>query len=88
MKSTATARRWKASWDGFAVSSWVGLIVPAGTDPAIIETLNAAVNTVLADEASIERFTEAGAMMHERNVEEVAAFFDQDLALLRRWLFS
>lgn len=70
-------------YDGFAVSSWVGLVVPAGTDPAIIETLNAAVNATLADEASIERFTEAGAMMHERSVEEVAAFFEQDLALWR-----
>lgn len=70
-------------YDDFFVSSWVGLMVPAETDPAIVTALNEAVNKVLKDEASTARFAEAGVVVHERDVDGVAAFLASDLA---RWV--
>lgn len=42
------------------VGIWHGLYAPAGTDPAIIERLSAALQVALADETVIERFAELG----------------------------
>jgi tripartite-type tricarboxylate transporter receptor subunit TctC len=39
----------------FVVSSWVGILAPAGTPPAIVRRLNAELNAVLADPAVRDR---------------------------------
>lgn len=36
---------------GFKTEAWAGLVVPAGTPPAIVERLNVAVNTILENSA-------------------------------------
>lgn len=71
-------------YEGFELSSWVGLLVPADTDPAIQERLTAAVATVLQDEASLARFKDAGVQIYDRNIDEVRAFLDSDIALWKQ----
>lgn len=65
-------------YDDFAVSSWVGLFVPAGTDEAIQEKLNAAVNKMLEDPDIQKRLKDAGVVTHHRDLSEAKSFFDKD----------
>ncbi|MGB3290642.1 MAG: tripartite tricarboxylate transporter substrate binding protein [Burkholderiaceae bacterium] len=44
----------------FNVSSWVGLMAPPKTPPAIVEKLNAELNAVLADPGTVERLNGMG----------------------------
>jgi len=48
---------------GYEASAWYGLGAPKNTPPEIIETLNKAVNAMLADEKAKARFTEMGASL-------------------------
>jgi tripartite-type tricarboxylate transporter receptor subunit TctC len=48
---------------GYEASAWYGLSAPKNTPPEIIETLNKAVNAVLAEPATKARFTEIGAIL-------------------------
>ncbi|MCT7378142.1 Bug family tripartite tricarboxylate transporter substrate binding protein [Chelativorans salis] len=70
-------------YEGFVVSSWVGLLVPAATDPGIQATLNAAVNTVLGDPDARARFADAGVVVHERDLPAVQQFMQTDIELWR-----
>jgi len=45
---------------GFELTSWIAVWAPAGTDSAIINKLNAAVQAVLADDALAKRLSEVG----------------------------
>jgi tripartite-type tricarboxylate transporter receptor subunit TctC len=45
---------------GFETSAWSGLMAPAGTPPAIVARLNAAVNAALRDPATIKRLSPGG----------------------------
>ena len=45
---------------GYDVSIWYGIAVPRGTPPEIVETLNRAVNAVLADPKLQARLAELG----------------------------
>ncbi len=65
-------------YKGFLASSWVGLFVPAGTDAAVQEALNAAVNDMLDDPAVLARFEEAGVTVEKRDLAASAAYFVQD----------
>lgn len=67
-------------YDGFAVSSWVGLFVPAGTDPAIQEALNAAVADMLTDPEITAKFDKAGVMSQSLGLDETKSFFTEDTA--------
>lgn len=67
-------------YDGFVSSSWVGLFVPADTDPAIQEALNAAVNDMLQDDEVLKTFAEAGVMVEARSLKDTKAFFVEDTA--------
>jgi tripartite-type tricarboxylate transporter receptor subunit TctC len=46
---------------GYEASAWYGLVAPKGTPPEIIDTLNKAINAMLADPAAKARFTDLGA---------------------------
>ena len=48
---------------GYEASAWYGLAAPKGTPREIVETLNKAVNAILADPVAKKRFTEIGAML-------------------------
>lgn len=65
-------------YENFVVASWVGLFVPSGTDPAIQQALNGAVNAMLEDPDTLERFKKAGVLLHKRDLAEAKAFFDAD----------
>ena len=67
-------------YEDFVVSSWVGLFVPSGTDPAIQEKLNAAVNDALQDPDVQARFAEAAVVTSTRNLAETGEFFTKDTA--------
>jgi tripartite-type tricarboxylate transporter receptor subunit TctC len=48
---------------GYEASAWYGLAAPKGTPREIVETLNKAVNAVLADPVAKKRFAEVGAIL-------------------------
>jgi tripartite-type tricarboxylate transporter receptor subunit TctC len=48
---------------GYEASAWYGLAAPKGTPAEIVETLNKAVNAILADPAAKTRFGELGALL-------------------------
>ncbi|HEY7662495.1 MAG TPA: tripartite tricarboxylate transporter substrate binding protein [Xanthobacteraceae bacterium] len=52
---------------GYEASAWIGFGVPKNTPPAIIETLNKAVNGAIADAAVKARLAELGAMVMPAN---------------------
>jgi tripartite-type tricarboxylate transporter receptor subunit TctC len=48
---------------GYEASAWYGIIAPKNTPPEVIDTLNKAVNAILADAAAKTRFAEIGAIL-------------------------
>ena len=63
-------------------SVWYGLMAPAGTPPAVITKLNAAMNKTLADPALRTKLEENGAIVMEGSPEDFANFMQKDYA---RW---
>ena len=57
----------------FEVSAWMGVLAPAGTPPAVVAQLNAALNKVLAAAEIRERFAGLGAEPLSSTPEEFAA---------------
>ena len=49
---------------GFSVVGWYGIVVPAGTDPAIVKKLNAEINRIL-------KLPEVGARLSSLGAEPV-----------------
>ena len=47
---------------GYEASVWYGVVAPKGTSPAIVATLNKAVNAALADPKFSARFAESGGL--------------------------
>jgi tripartite-type tricarboxylate transporter receptor subunit TctC len=68
----------EAGFADFEFASWVGFFAPAGTDPAIVERLNAEINAVLDDEAVREQLRGLGVRTHQRSAEESQAFVRAD----------
>ncbi len=48
---------------GFEASAWYGLVAPKATPAAIVDTLNKAINAMLADPAAKGRFIDLGASL-------------------------
>jgi len=65
---------------GFDASTVIGVFVPVGTPPEIVQRLNAALNKALANPAVIERFASQGAEMRPGTSEELGRFVRDDLA--------
>jgi tripartite-type tricarboxylate transporter receptor subunit TctC len=67
---------------GFELNGWTGLFVPAGTPPALIERLDGAARTVLAEEAIMQRVEAAGAVAAPLGPIPFEAFIKGEIA---RW---
>ncbi|MBX3623901.1 MAG: tripartite tricarboxylate transporter substrate binding protein [Rhizobacter sp.] len=50
----------EAGFPGLESSSWSGIVVPAGTPPAVVKKLSAAMHTALTDKAVVAPFEEIG----------------------------
>ena len=60
---------------GFSALGWFGYVAPAGTPPVIIEKLNKAINTALADKVVTERLNAVGLTV----VNESPQYFERVL---------
>lgn len=63
---------------GYDLSAWIALVAPKGTPPAIVSTLNAAVNAALTQPAIVARLIEIGAEPAPGTPDELAAFMAKD----------
>ena len=72
----------EAGVDGVDVTQWYGLFAPSGTPPAVIDQLNRALNTVLADPAVIDRFESNGTHVESGTPAALEAQVRSELA---RW---
>jgi tripartite-type tricarboxylate transporter receptor subunit TctC len=63
---------------GFNAISWLGLLAPAGTSPAIVEKISADVRAILADEAVKNRFVSLGGIPHGTTSQEFAKLINDD----------
>ncbi len=72
----------EAGVDGVDVTQWYGLFAPSGTPPVVIDQLNRALNTVLADPAVIDRFESNGAHVESGTPAALKAQVGSELA---RW---
>src|SRR5262245_23326117 len=70
----------EAGLPGYAAIGYVGVMVTGGTPPAVVRTLNAAINEVLHEDDFSRRFAELGYEMKGGTVEEFATFLDRDIA--------
>ncbi len=66
--------------DGFVAQSWFGLLAPGGTDPAIVEKINAAANEVIASDSFQEYAATSGAAVIGGTPEDFANFIGDELA--------
>ena len=64
----------------FVVDSWVGLLAPAGTPPAVIQRLNTELNAALADPAVRERLAVLGIDPTPGTPEQFRQSMQKDLA--------
>jgi tripartite-type tricarboxylate transporter receptor subunit TctC len=74
----------EAGLKDFVLSSWVGLLAPAGSPPAAIERLNAALNKVLADPGLRSRLQDLGLKPEGGSSERMQDEMRRDDALYRR----
>jgi tripartite-type tricarboxylate transporter receptor subunit TctC len=68
----------EAGLPGFTFSAWGALLVPAGTPAAIIDKLNAAANTALADPEVRKQLTELGYEIVGGSPSDLKTLIDQD----------
>ena len=70
---------------GFELAVWHGVYAPKGTPPAIIERLNKAVRTALADAGLAKRFTDMGVIIPQGDRLKPEALRQQTAAEIKRW---
>ena len=68
---------------GFTSEIWFGLLAPAGTPDAVVTKINAAVKTVMADEAIRAKLLPTGAAPQTSTPAEFAKLMKDDSAQLR-----
>ncbi|MFN3208619.1 MAG: Bug family tripartite tricarboxylate transporter substrate binding protein [Roseovarius sp.] len=66
--------------DGFAARSWFGLLAPAGTDDAVIATLNEAMDEVLASEGFKKFADTRGGQIEGGSPEDFAKYIEGELS--------
>jgi tripartite-type tricarboxylate transporter receptor subunit TctC len=67
---------------GYVVESYTGLLAPAGTPPAIVEKLNAAITQALKDPQVRTKFTDLGAEPVSMSPSAFAKYLAEEQA---RW---
>jgi tripartite-type tricarboxylate transporter receptor subunit TctC len=67
---------------GFEAYEWNGVFVPHGTPPAIVKTLNSALNGALRSPSVVERFEQLNIESRQNTPEEFRAFVDEQMT---RW---
>lgn len=67
---------------GFDTPTWHGLLVASGTPPAIVRTLNEAVNKVVADPALRAQFEPQGVLFQSSTPEQFGTYLRAEL---KRW---
>ena len=65
---------------GFESGTWQGLLVPAGTPPAVVAKLSAALTTIIRSPAVRERLVSQGAEVHTMSPKEFSSFFERERA--------
>ena len=65
---------------GYEATSWFGLLAPAGTPPAIVGQLNAAILKALADPEVKKKLAEQGAEAHGETPAQFASFIQSETA--------
>jgi tripartite-type tricarboxylate transporter receptor subunit TctC len=65
---------------GFGSTPWYGILAPAGTPVAIVNKLNAAIKTALADKDVQERLLKQGCEALESTPQQFATLIKDDLA--------
>jgi len=71
-----------ASLPAFEMTAWNGIVVPAGTPPAIVARLNAAVNGAIAQKEFVDKMHATGAEIYGGTPDEYATYLRSELA---RW---
>jgi len=67
---------------GFDVSSWQGIVVPAGTPKPVIQRLHRALTAVLASAEVKDKFAQYSALAAATTPEQFSAYIKEELA---RW---
>jgi len=70
---------------GFELAVWHGVYAPKGTPPAVIERLNKAVRTALADASLAKRFTDMGVIIPQGDGLKPEALRQQTATEIKRW---
>ena len=88
--AVTSARRWptlpevptvaEQGYPGFAAEGWVAFLAPAGTPPAVVGQLNAAILKALADPEVKKKLAEQGAEAHGETPAQFAAFIQTETA--------
>ena len=64
---------------GYEVTSWIGVVGPAGVPHAVVDTLNAELNKILARKDFRDKLADLGAEIAPGSAEEFASFMRQQL---------
>jgi tripartite-type tricarboxylate transporter receptor subunit TctC len=67
---------------GYEMTLWQGVFVPAGTPPAIINSLNTTILKFLDTPEVKERFMKAGVQIAPMNTQQFTDLYNSDIA---RW---
>lgn len=68
--------------EGYAMSTWQCVLLPAGAPDAIVQKLNAAVNKAAADPELQKQFGSIGVQMHQSTPAQFGAYMREEVA---RW---
>jgi tripartite-type tricarboxylate transporter receptor subunit TctC len=65
---------------GFEAYEWNGVFAPAGTPAPIVERLNVALNTAIADAATAQRMQAIGCLVRPNTPAQFGEFLDAEIA--------
>ena len=68
----------------YEVTLWFGLWAPAGTPPAVVQKLNAAVNAIVQEPHVREQFAKLGMQPAPMKPEEFARFVRSEIEVYKR----
>ncbi len=76
----------EAGFNGYQLTNWYGLVAPAKTPQAIVQTLNAALRQVLTDPKVQEKLNEEGLMLTPTSSEEFGKLIETEIVKWRKVL--